>query len=328
MPVFSQFQGGDIQPWLTHILQRTGARSEALMNEPYQAYNRPRIAPFNADLLRAHDLGRNTGLNVPYLQGAERFTNQAAQGFPENVNRYMNPYQQQVVNRIGQEGARTLNERLIPALSGQFAGLGQHGSTQHHRLLTQATRQLQDDILGRQQAALASGYQQAGQLHASDQERTLQAGRTMAQLGTARQAGNIADISALEQQGERQRGFNQQQANVGYEDFLRQVNQPREALAHHASVLHGFPAAQSQFGITQVPGQPQPNTVSQLGPLAGQLYGANRAFGGHKAGGLIKKPNVKKPKVKGKGLGAMSMMQSSMVRHPKVGGKFSLKRGH
>jgi hypothetical protein len=314
------------EPWFRHLWQRAGARSESLMNEPYQAYNRSRIAPFNPDLNRAHELGRNTGLNMPYLQGAERFTNQAAQGFPENVNRYMNPYQQQVVNRMGQEGARTLNERIIPALSGQFAGLGQHGSTQHHRLLTQATRQLQDDILGRQQAALASGYQQAGQLHASDQERALQAGRHMSQLGTARQAGNIADISALEQQGERQRGFNQRQADVGYEDFMRQVNHPREALNTHAGMIHGYQPAQSGFGFNRESGQPQPNVVSQLSSLAGNLYGANRAYGGHKQGGLIKKPSVKKPKAKG--LGAMSMMQTSMIRHPKVGGKFSLKRGH
>jgi len=73
----------------------------------------------------------------------------------------MNPYQQNVMDVLAQQGARNLSENLLPAVSDQFIKAGQFGGTRMGEFGSRALRDTQEAIL-KQQADLANqGYGQA-----------------------------------------------------------------------------------------------------------------------------------------------------------------------
>jgi len=262
------------------------------------------MAEMNPDLQNAFQMARNTGTQTPFYQQSLARINQAhAQPFAQSHQQYMNPYIQNVVTRLGEEGGRTLREQVLPQLSGQFASLGQHGSSRHADLAASHARDIQNDILARQQQALASGFGQAAHIRESDIGQQLAGARDIADLGRMTQIGHMADTGALMQQGQFQLGREQQGLNTGYEDFLRQQQQPQQNISQHAAILTGLPQPQ-QFSphtttSTGTPGEASWNTMGQLGNIAGTLYGARRAggFPGFKTGGHVN--NDELPRIKG-----------------------------
>lgn len=313
-----------IPDWLGKGAQRMSERSEAYSKMPYEPYKGQRVAGMTPEMLKAQAMAAETGAYMPNLEKAEQFAAKGAQQFPEHYQQYMNPYQQAVIDRIGEEGARNIRERIIPSLEGQFSGLGQYGSTQHQRFLQNAMRDMQGEISARQAQALAGGYQQAGQLFNADRERSAQAANQFGDLGRFRQAGKFSDISGLGMAGEQKRGFEQQNLNQAYEDFMRQQQFPYEQMQRHRETLHGLPRSETAFGGQFSPPPQQWNTWGNIGSLAGNLWGAGRATGGFKAGGMVQAKSAYTKKAKG--LGSMNLNQSSFMRQPKVGSKFKMPR--
>ena len=148
--VETTFQGtpewyGGTQGILKPLLER--ARNESLAQ--YQPYGGERIAqfaPFQEEAFRLASqeanapyypqlyeqaqgaiqggLGQNvSGTIAPYLQ-------RGTASPVENIQQYMNPYQEQVVNNIGRLGSRNLLENILPNVQNRFVGAGQYGSTQ------------------------------------------------------------------------------------------------------------------------------------------------------------------------------------------------------
>ncbi len=179
-----------------------------------------------------------TGLNM-----AQPFFGKAS-GTVEDVSSYMNPYLDNVVNYIGDVGARNLRDKIMPELEGRYISSGQwRGSGQ----LTDTMRAVRDtsaDILGQQAQLAQSGYLSAqgakagdlsrfasmagtaGQLGQAQQNIVANAGRTFADIGSSlgglTQAQQQAALSAANQQaglGSAEAGFvqNQQQltSNIG-----------------------------------------------------------------------------------------------------------------
>jgi hypothetical protein len=122
----------------------------------------------------------------------------------------MNPYTEQVINRIGELGSRNLSENILPQIEGRYIQAGQlgyggrRGMGTPSGMMTDTSRAVRDinaDILAQQTAALQSGYTQAAGLSAADLARQGQLAST---------AGNLA-------QGQQQAlsTIGQQQANIG-----------------------------------------------------------------------------------------------------------------
>jgi hypothetical protein len=104
-----------------------------------------------------------------------------------NIGTYMNPYQQQVVDRIGDMGARTLREKLLPEISDRFIGSGGFGGTRQAEATGRAVRDTMEGISAQQSAALQAGYGQAAALSQSDLARQAQLAQISGGLGTAQQ---------------------------------------------------------------------------------------------------------------------------------------------
>lgn len=123
-----------------------------------------------------------TGLSM-----AQPFLGQAGQTAVQNIGAYMNPYTEQVVNRIGALGARTLQEQLIPAIQDRMIAAGQFGGTRQAELMGRAIRDTMEGVSAQQAEALQKGYAASAGLAQADLERQAQLAQTAGGLGFQQQ---------------------------------------------------------------------------------------------------------------------------------------------
>jgi len=129
-------------------------------------------------------------------QAAQPYLTQAGQTSVANIGQYMNPYTEQVVNRIGELGARNLSESLMPAITSKYISAGQlgfgprGGAAAPSGMMTdtaRALRDVQEATLAEQSKALQAGYGAAVGLSQADLERQAQLAQTAGTLGTQQQ---------------------------------------------------------------------------------------------------------------------------------------------
>jgi hypothetical protein len=121
------------------------------------------------------------------LETAQPFLTNAATTSVSNINAYMNPYQEQVVDRIGDIGARTLREKLLPEISDRFIGAGSFGGSRQAEATGRAIRDTMEGISAEQAKALQAGYGEAAGLSQADLARQAQLAQISGGLGTAQQ---------------------------------------------------------------------------------------------------------------------------------------------
>jgi hypothetical protein len=153
-----------------------------------------------------------TGLNM-----AQPYLGQAGQTAVQNIGQYMSPYMDQVVNRIGTLGARTLQEQLLPAISDQMISAGQFGGTRQAELTGRAIRDTMEGISAQQAQALQQGYTSSAGLAQADLERQAQLAQTAGGLGFQQQG-------ALARAGEQMGALAGQMGNMYNVDTANQLS--------------------------------------------------------------------------------------------------------
>lgn len=190
------------------------------------------------------------------MQAANPYLQQAGQSTVSNIGDYMNPYTDQVVNRIGQLGARTLSEQLMPAINAKFIGGGQFNSSRNAEMLGRGLRDVAESTSAQQTQALQQGYSEAAQLAAADRSRFGQLASTAGQLGTSQQ-------QALA-------GAGNQFAQIGSQ-YGQLGNAQQGALASAAGQQGQFASQYASMG------QNQQQLMSQLAQQAASQYGQDTA---------------------------------------------------
>jgi hypothetical protein len=152
-----------------------------------------------------------TGLGM-----AQPYLGQAGQTSVQNIGQYMNPYTEQVVNRIGALGARTLQEQLLPAISDQMTAAGQFGGTRQAELTGRAIRDTMEGISAQQAQALQQGYTSSAGLAQGDLARQAQLAQTAGGLGFQQQG-------ALAQAGQQMGALGAQMGNMYNVDTSNQL---------------------------------------------------------------------------------------------------------
>lgn len=306
--------------WYTDFAQQLMANQQAVMQRPYETAPMPRVAGFSGMQEQAFGAAQGAaGSFQPALTQATQATQnlmgqtgvataqpyaqQAAQQ-ATNVSNYMNPYQEAVVNRIGQLAQRNLSENILPQIEGRYIQAGQlgfgarDGSGTPSGMMTdvaRAARDTQEAALAQQSAALQAGYTQAqtaaqrdlarqaqlagvmGGLGGQDVSRGLAGAQQLAGLGAQQQALGLQGAGALSQFGAQQQALEQQNLNVAYQDFLRQQGYPQEqinaALGTFQGVAQGIPTGEQTVGVEPVgaQGEYSPGTAASIG---GALTGA------------------------------------------------------
>ncbi|MEN9419882.1 MAG: hypothetical protein RI988_3503 [Pseudomonadota bacterium] len=292
--------------WYNNYTMQVLSNQRAVMDAPYLTYQGPRVAGFTPDQQAgfaatkdaafSYQPGLNAAqgataglMNAPGgLETAQPYLNRAAQTSASQVQQYMNPYQDAVVNRIGELGARTLREQILPEISDRFIKSGQFGGSRQAEMIGRGIRDTMEGITAKQAEALSSGYSGALSAANTDLSRIAGLGQTAGALGagditsrraTAAQMGDMAarqqalgltGAGALSTIGDKQQGQVQKNYDVAYQDWINEQadKQKRinDAAATAKTLQGGIPQGETYKGYEPqgTPAGPGPTTASNI----------------------------------------------------------------
>jgi len=308
--------------WYTNYAMELLANQQALAQRPFPTAPMPRVAEFSPTQQQGFAMtGQAAGAYQPALGqatqatqqaigapgglgAAQPYLTQAGQTSVANIGQYMNPYMEQVVDRIGQLGVRNLSERILPEVEGRYIAAGQLGFGGRQPgmgtpsgMMTdtaRAVRDTQEAILAEQAGALQRGYSEAaglagtdlsrqaalastaGSLGGQDLSRQLDASQQLAGLGAQAQQLGLTGAGALQQVGGVQQSQAQRNLDVAYEDFLRQQGYPQEQINNMLATFQGvsqrIPTGEQIFGIEPT-GRPADLGSGTAASIGGVLAG-------------------------------------------------------
>jgi hypothetical protein len=298
------------KPYVEELLGSAQGLTDINQN-PYMQYMGDRVAQFTPLQQQSYE---NAGLmqSAPQLQDASAMAGQAGLGALNtqytfnpyqtqqftgaNVEQYMNPYMQNVVERQQQDAQRQAQiagqaQQAQAARSGAFGGSGdylmrgqaagnlarQKGDIQAQGLnnaYTQAMNQFNTSQGQNQAAAQLNAQQQqfgAG-LGLQGLQTANQAAQNLANIGQTQYGQNMGILGMQNQFGGQQQQQVQNVLNNQYGDFLNAQNYPYKQLGFMSDMLRGLPLTQqSQTMYGQAPSMVQ--QVAGLG-ITGKALGA------------------------------------------------------
>ena len=229
------------------------------------------------------------------LGAAQPYLSTAAQTAPQNINTYMNPYTQDVVQNIGTVGLRTLTEGLLPQIQDQMVAAGQFGGTRQSEIMGRAIRDAITGISQQQSQALQAGYTQAqtaaqadlarqaqlagtaGGLAGSDIGSQLTAAQQQAQQAQQLQTQTLAGAGALGTIGQQQQTLDQAALDAAQQNALAQQQFQQQQINAGLTTLQGVkgavPTATTAAGVVPM-AQYNPTGVSTPAAIAGGLTAA------------------------------------------------------
>ncbi len=288
----SSYSTNNLPGWYTDYMKNlTGAATGAVQTAAGQPLPHQQQAGFTNDQSQSFQMvrdalgnwvpatnaaGANLNGAVPtatgYIDNAVNAVAGPSRNWPTEFDRYMSPYTRSVVDEIGRLGTRNFAENVAPAVDSAFIGAGQFGSTRNAEIMGRFARDNAADTLGKQNAALESGYKTAADIFGADADRTqrqqglqaqtsLAAGKTlgdlMLQTGTAQGAlGQImqklalGDSAALNATGTQQQTQNQGALDLIYKNAMGDRNANMDLLTWAKSIISGV-AAPSESGSSQ-----------------------------------------------------------------------------
>lgn len=307
----------DLPDWYQSYTKGLIGKANAIASEGYQRYpGGARIASFSPYQKKAFEMTEDAaGSYQPYLNQSQAFTQAAGTGsslnaaspyfqqasmrVPEGISSYMNPYTDQVVDRIGALSQRQLKENLLPAVQNQFIAGGTFGGSRSGEAIGRAVRDLGESTMAQQSQALQQGYGQAAQQMQADQARLaqmgqisgaltqadlarqLQAGEQFGRLGAMQQALGLSGAAALESVGATQQQQQQKNLDLAYQDFLQQRDYDREQIAFLNNVIRGIQLPTRQYQERYGPAEVyQPSPLSQIAQGAATIIGLGKLGSG------------------------------------------------
>ena len=294
---------------------------------PYMQYMRDRQAQFtplqqqsfeNAGLMQtAPQLGDATAMagmaGLGALNTQYTFNPYQTQQFTgANVEQYMNPYMQNVVERQ-QADAQRQSDIARQSQGAQAARAGAFGGSGDYLMRSQAAGNLARQTGDIQAKGLQDAYTQAmgqfnqsqaqnlagQQLNAQQQQfgaglglqglQTAMTGaKSLADIGQTQYGQNLGLLDVQNRFGAQQQQQVQNQLNTEYQDFLNYQNYPYKQLGFMSDMIRGLPLTQQSQTMYQQP----PSMVSQVAGLGGAALTGAKLFGaaGGATGDLERRP--------------------------------------
>jgi hypothetical protein len=213
-----------------------------------------------------------SGIGQPQLAQALTAAQQAAgyspAQFQQNVQGFMSPYQESVVDATMRRLAQSRAERDA-ATRAQLAGSRAFGNTR--RGVYEAQLAGEQDLNTAQTLAnlYQQGYGQAAGLASQLPSQQLAASGQLAGISNQVIAQEQARQQMLMGAGQAQRQMAQQNLDLAYQDFLAQRGYPVEQLKILQSGIAGVPATTSSTTTSTAPGQGFLGTAGDILGLAG-----------------------------------------------------------
>jgi hypothetical protein len=205
------------------------------------------------------------GAYMPYLTGASGMLGGATQQFNQaDAQRFMNPYQQQVIdqslqqiNRQGDIARQNLQAQAVRA--GAFGGSRE--GIQRAELERGLSEQRNQTIMG----GLQQGYTQALAASEAEKNRLLQGSQAGAGIASLQQQLGQGDVNFLYNLGQSQQRQSQAELDALRASQLQQTMQPFQNLAFLSDIYKGAPSTQMTAGTVT---QPAPSPFQQFAGLA------------------------------------------------------------
>ena len=232
------------RPYFENIMKRAEADS---LNQ-YQPYGGQRIAESGsiADISDSRNMVRNIANQgmpetdeaiggIRELAQRGQFTGQAAQD-------YMNPYIDQVVEKQKQGAILDFN-RMGASRAADAVNAGAFGGSRQAVADYLAEEGLQRQLGDIEATGREAAFRDARAGFDADRQMGMQGLGQLAQLGSARRAGDIQGAQLLEGIGKQQLGERQAELDLGYKDFLDQQNFTKDQLGFLSNILQGVPVS-------------------------------------------------------------------------------------
>jgi hypothetical protein len=247
-------------------------RADTISRQQYTPFNQQRLEYFSPDELASQAMTRSFASQAPqgYNVGLGRAFQTAAYqplGYEQNLNRFMNPYQQNVIDIQKREARRdaAMNRQNIMGQAAQSGGLGGYREAILQAENLRNLGQRVDDIQGQGlNAAFLNAQRQLGQERADRRAASalgLSGAQAIPQFLQGRSQDAISRIAALSKLGEQQRSMRQAGRDLAYQDFLRQSQFPQTQLGFYSNILRGVPIQPNRAVSTY---QQQPGLFQSL----------------------------------------------------------------
>jgi len=277
----------ELAPYYKDILSKAQALYEDRTAEGYQPYQGPTMAEFTPEQQQAFTgIAGLAGQQAPKFAEAEQLTRQAAAPIATaDIEQFMNPYQQAVVDIEKKEAQKQFEQKTLPSIRAAQVAQGAFGGTRGTLLeaqtLAEQNRLLSDIQARGSQQAFNQALQQA-------QAQRAREGQAAAQLATiAPQAfkAQLGELGAVQTVGEEKQRQAQTALNEAYKQFIEERQFPQQSLGQYQAVVQAQPASQMLESVQYAP--PPPPLGQQLLGGLGTLVGTYGAFGGFSPGGLF-----------------------------------------
>ena len=245
------------RPYFENLMER--AEAESLQG--YQPYQGQRIAQSGsiADIADSRNMVRNiANQGMPETQeaiGGIRDLARSGQFTGQTAQDYMNPYMEQVVDRQKQSAIQDFN-RMGAARNAQAVNAGAFGGSRAAVADYLAQEGLQDQLADIDATGREAAFRDARAGFDADRQMGMQGLGQLAQLGSARRAGDIQGAQLLEGIGKTQLGEQQAGLDIGYQDFLGQQNFNKDQLGFFSNMLQGVPVRPNTQQATFQPYNP------------------------------------------------------------------------
>lgn len=190
--------------------------------------------------------------------GAQLAGQAGATAAPDVLSSYFNPFVGNVVNEMGRLQQQNIQRNVMPALNAAGAGSGGFGSRRQAQATGQTLADMQANLMGQQQGALATGYNQAMQNAQTDLARTLQSGQALGSIGSQQNALAQSGLQALSTLGGQQQALGQ-----------RMLDNPMLQAQNFSRLMQGYTMPMGQVQQQVAPGQQGQFTNSPLSQIAG-----------------------------------------------------------
>lgn len=266
-----------LNPFVQDLLTRNFQAAQQVSSIPYQAYGGPRIAQFRPQEQQAFGAAQAAFTNKlgasqldEATQAAQRAAGYSPAQFQTNVQGFMSPYQENVVDATMRRLAQSRAERDA-ATKASLASSKAFGN--ERRGVYEAQLAGEQDLNTAQTLAnlYQQGYGQAAGLASQLPTQQLAGASQLAGFGAQALSQEQARQQMLAQAGQAQRGMAQQNIDLAYQDFLAQRGYPREQLQIFQTGISGVPATTSTTQTSTTPGQGFLGTASDVVGVLGSL---------------------------------------------------------
>lgn len=287
----SQVYNSNIPEYLQGPVQRMVGMGEALTdinNNPYR--------PFQGQGVGGTQIAGLSPLQMQAMGGlgnmqTSAYTDQAAglaglagtnQFTGENVNQYMSPYIDNVVNRQSENAIRDYG-RSLPGMGSAAAKMGGLGGSRSALMQSEANRNLQDQLGNINATGYQNAYQNAQQQFNASNQNMLSAAQQLGGMGNQDYAQRMGINQAQMAGGAQEQGLMQNVYNQQYQNYQNAQNYPYAQLSYLSGLIRGTaPASLGSSYQYQQYGAPISNanmlvgaglSAAGLGSLGNQVAG-------------------------------------------------------